>query len=729
MSFLAPGWFGTAMLGVLAASIPVIIHFLFKSRYRVVPWAAMQFLRKSLEKTTRRIKFQELLLLLIRVGLIVLVVFALMRPSSARHSGQAGTPVDAIFIFDASGSMAIPEAGQTRLEWAKVAGLKILDSLPPHSTLHILRADRHTEDLGPASATNRDQARYVIEQLEQTHGSASLLNSMREATEILQRGALPNKEVYLFSDMQRHNWEEDGPGISAVCEELQQIGEVVLVHAGQRTMPANATLFNLRPQLAMPTIQERFPFTVEVRNTGEAELQGLTVTLRTSGNDRDVDTQPVPPLQPGQTVAITLTTRLQRQGRNIVTAELQGDQLSIDNRVDFLVQSQDQVKVLIVDGRWNETDPVQSSSYYLAHALRSTKQIKGQDRNEQVQLTVVGKSTAYPGLLADVQFCFLVGLTDSQDALSEEFVKRLSDFTQSGGGVVLFAGGGKYSSGLETWTALPCELGRSVEHPEQDPLRFDVQSIPRRSFLSAFRLPPLSSFTQTETTKATALINPRSDAQTILKYSNGQNAIVAGSYGRGSVVVVSPAADLHGTDAALRPSYVPFIQALVGHILTQQTGNRNLIAGDRYVCHPSLDLARHRLRLVGPSGASRVLEPPKGNNLDGEIASGPISQAGVYRVLPDVASAEESGSDTANSGDTFVVVPDPNETVDLTTLTEEQLNARFSRPAVHLKANDLTVNGLDEARLRSEWTETILWILLIVTVLELSFAWFCNRAL
>jgi hypothetical protein len=294
---------------------------------------------------------------------------------------------------------------------------------------------------------------------------------------------------------------------------------------------------------------------------------------------------------------------------------------------------------------------------------------------------------------------------------------------------VLFAGDGKYPSGLETWPALPCQLGRLVEHPDQDPQRFDVQSIPNHSFLSAFRSPPLSSFTQTETTKAMALINPRSDAQTILKYSNGQNAVVAGSYGRGSVVVISSAADLHGTDAALRPSYVPFIQALVGHILTQQTGNQNLIAGDRYVCRPSLDLARHRLRLVGPSGASRVLEPPKGNNLDGEIASGPISQAGVYRVLSDVASAEESGGDTANSGDTFVVVPDPNETADLTTLTEEQLNGRFSRPPLHLKANDLTVNGLDEARLRSEWTETILWILLVITILEISFAWFCNRAL
>src|SRR4051794_25768519 len=149
MSFLAPGWLGTALLGLAAVAVPIIIHLLFKTRYRIVDWGAMQFLRKSLEQTTRRIKFRELLLLLLRVALLALLAFALMRPSSRRATGQGGAPVDAVFIIDASGSMAVIEGGQTRLDAAKSAALRLLDSLPPQSTVRILRAAAHIADLGP----------------------------------------------------------------------------------------------------------------------------------------------------------------------------------------------------------------------------------------------------------------------------------------------------------------------------------------------------------------------------------------------------------------------------------------------------------------------------------------------------------------------------------------------------------------------------------------------------
>ncbi|HTD79778.1 MAG TPA: BatA domain-containing protein, partial [Chloroflexota bacterium] len=68
MAFLAP----YLLWGTLAASIPVAIHLFFRSRYRTVPWAAMTFLLTSIEQTSRRLKFQELLLLCLRVALLLI---------------------------------------------------------------------------------------------------------------------------------------------------------------------------------------------------------------------------------------------------------------------------------------------------------------------------------------------------------------------------------------------------------------------------------------------------------------------------------------------------------------------------------------------------------------------------------------------------------------------------------------------------------------------------------
>src|SRR6478609_7512289 len=100
MSFLAP-WL---LLGALAAGIPVILHFFYRSRFRTVPWAAMKFLLAAIEQTSRRLKFQELLLLILRVIVLLVLAIALARPSFQAGSGR-GDAVDAVLVIDTSLSM------------------------------------------------------------------------------------------------------------------------------------------------------------------------------------------------------------------------------------------------------------------------------------------------------------------------------------------------------------------------------------------------------------------------------------------------------------------------------------------------------------------------------------------------------------------------------------------------------------------------------------------------
>src|SRR5438270_111826 len=45
MQFLAP-WM---LLGGAAVSVPIALHFFFKSRYKPLPWAAMKFLKEAIE--------------------------------------------------------------------------------------------------------------------------------------------------------------------------------------------------------------------------------------------------------------------------------------------------------------------------------------------------------------------------------------------------------------------------------------------------------------------------------------------------------------------------------------------------------------------------------------------------------------------------------------------------------------------------------------------------------
>ena len=100
MSFLAP----FMLWGGFAAGIPIAIHFFYRSRYKNVPWAAMKFLLTSIEKTSRRLRFQELLLLALRVAVLVLLALAIARPTIT-GAGRGSDAVDVVILLDTSMSM------------------------------------------------------------------------------------------------------------------------------------------------------------------------------------------------------------------------------------------------------------------------------------------------------------------------------------------------------------------------------------------------------------------------------------------------------------------------------------------------------------------------------------------------------------------------------------------------------------------------------------------------
>lgn len=727
MSFLSPAWLTTAGIGLVVMTLPVIIHYLFRSRYRVVDWAAMEFLRKSLEEATRRIKFRELLLLLLRILLLGLVALALMRPSSSQQQGDSSTPVDAVFIMDVSGSMSIQEGKTTRMQEAQQAALKLLASLPSQSTVHILQTGRNVTDLGPASPTNRDQARFLLEQLQHTHEAAHLAPALKLAAEVLGRGSLANKEVYLFSDMQRSDWTNSSSELASLWATLQQLGNVVLVPSTSKANPSNATLMQVRPQVALPMPGDRVPFLVEVRNTGSSVLNGMTVTLQASDSERDSDTQAVPPLKPGESIALTLTTRLEKRGKNIVTAELLGDELAIDNKLQTIVETRDRLSIVIIDGRPHASDPAQTASFFLGHALRSLRAKNLLDAATSLEINTVPASEAYPALLADVQLCFLVGLGASpQGQLKADFVERLGTFVQQGGGAVLFAGGTLAEMGLEAQqkALLPARWGSTLNRDASEPLLLDVNTIPSGSFLGGFRFPPLDRLGQTETTQSRTMDELVSDAQIVLRFSDGKPALVTRTVGLGTLMMVGFAADLTGTDAALRPTFVPFIQAMIGQVLSQQSGKKNLVAGETYQWSPPVELAKQRWNLLPPTGVPITLGQATAVNNRLQLATTQTSRAGVYRLVPFGVQAEETG-DTV-SADFFAVAADPAESANLATMNVEELREKFTT-APTILSNDPGSASQLRSRVQHEWTPSLWWLLLALGLVELTFGWWCNR--
>ena len=94
------------LLGGLAlAAAPLIIHLLNKRRYRVHEWAAMDFLFAAMASNRRRLRFEDLLLLLLRMAIILLLVMAVARPIIEGLAGWRED--DRLVVLDDSFSMDV----------------------------------------------------------------------------------------------------------------------------------------------------------------------------------------------------------------------------------------------------------------------------------------------------------------------------------------------------------------------------------------------------------------------------------------------------------------------------------------------------------------------------------------------------------------------------------------------------------------------------------------------
>lgn len=92
MLFLNP----LLLWGLLAASIPVLIHLINKRRHKTIQWAAMQFLLKATRESRGKKKLRQILILTCRTLAIAALAFAAARPIISGLIGWGGGSIDTV---------------------------------------------------------------------------------------------------------------------------------------------------------------------------------------------------------------------------------------------------------------------------------------------------------------------------------------------------------------------------------------------------------------------------------------------------------------------------------------------------------------------------------------------------------------------------------------------------------------------------------------------------------
>jgi hypothetical protein len=135
MTVLAFSFFNPLMLwGMGLASLPIIIHLLNRRRFKTMEWAAMDFLLKAAVRNRRRVRLENLLLLLLRTLLVVCLIAAVARPFTQRENplaslfGSTGA-TERVILLDDSHSMRAGQGNKSAFDTAKEVAKRLVTTL------------------------------------------------------------------------------------------------------------------------------------------------------------------------------------------------------------------------------------------------------------------------------------------------------------------------------------------------------------------------------------------------------------------------------------------------------------------------------------------------------------------------------------------------------------------------------------------------------------------------
>jgi len=610
MNFLAPA----VLAGLAAVSLPVIIHLLAKFRVREVRWAATRFLLTAVKRDQRRLKVQDLLLLLLRCAVLALLVFAFARPTfqpEDRIAMATGAPFTVAVLLDQSASMGASDGVQTRFEAARAEALDFLAAFPADSAAALFLA--HDGYSAPVARPSTDIAlvRRNVELARLGDRGTDFKPALHAAFETL-RNIEGRREIHLFTDNQATGWSQ----LAAIRAELAEEPEIrAVIHAPAGAPGPNLALASLRPDTATPVAGQPFRLLAEVANFGDTPATNVRVTLSVDGDVPSADAV-IDQLAPGGSRFVPLLVRLPSSGHHTLTAALPPDRLTFDNTRVHALEIAPPSAVLVVESR-NGPAPWQGTGHFLASALVPVPP----EQTPSYYLQVERKTAAevQPSQLSNYSVVFLCDAGPLPPAVAS----ALDDFVKTGGGLVVMPGEATPAAVYATdpWIGLlPAGLGLPLEPVDgafapgpYDHALLTPWNDPAAGTLGAIRAARVFPLLET----------PGRAAATLLRLADGSPFIVAQDYERGRVVLFAAPPVPAWTNLPLHPAFVPLVHRLYSTTARTTATELNLAPGqpfqavvpigqlnkDIYQRGPARDarpIAVGRVELVGNQAMVRI---------------------------------------------------------------------------------------------------------------------------
>jgi len=424
MTFLNP----LVLIGLIAASIPLILHLLNLRKLKTVDFSTLKFLKELQKTKIKKLKLKQIILLILRTLIIIFIVLAFARPTIQGTLPLLGSfaKTSAVILIDNSFSMDVSDAWGNRFNQAKNACRNILNSFQDGDEATIisladlsnLNHSLNKNELNNINLTrNLNFLKENLSNFSISFNSANIKDGVIFASSLLENSININKEIFIISDAQNNTFKK----------ELIDSFKINLPNTTIYFIPIGA---NKNQQLANYSIdsvnvisrifQQGKPVEIEafIRNNSETDLKGLALSM--FFNEERVAQRTVD-LLPNETKAISISAPTQIIGSIDAYVEIEGDALDTDNRRYFSFIVPEKPKVALIGSK--------EINKYISFALEPKQTLEA-----SANLSIFEPTDA-----ARIDFNSFDMLIIAGGPLQPNDFSRLKQYVSSGGGLLLFA--------------------------------------------------------------------------------------------------------------------------------------------------------------------------------------------------------------------------------------------------------------------------------------------------
>lgn len=704
-----------------AAAIPLVLHFLYRRRQHTSAWAAMRLLQQVIEKQSRRLRIEQMILLAIRTLILLLLAFALAQPFlQPSQEGTATTlqrpPKLWMLIVDNTYSMNYREADLTRFESARQRAIEIVKLATKGDAFCLITMATPARSIIARPTFDSTSTQAEIQKLETVDTGADLGQTLSLINSILLdvKGMtdMPKDIQAIFlSDFGTDTWQaaiEKGAyakAIKTLATEHAVAFESFANAAGLSNsgpQPSNAAIIDFEPASTRALKEQSLPVNVTVANYGPAALTQLPVQLTLAG--QTTETQFVD-IAPGATINLQMHALPSSAGQMTIAANIRRDRLDTDDHRDAIIEVRAAYRVLIIE-------PIGSDGKILKAALRPDPQSSGLE---------IGSANLIELSALDLDNWDVLVLNDIA-ALADVESQRMKAFVERGGQLICLLGA---SADSANWNLRQDLLGFELLSPSEvgqwniDPLEYRSPIVaPFASFPDAGLLTtPVFVYWKTRINEAM-----KKDIQVELGLQNGDALIVRHPVANGSVAswLSAPQTGNAGANAwnavAAWPSFVPLIQGLVKTSLNSAADPHNLAVGQMLTgkCRP-IGKSSVQLSVISPVGQEEIM------TLSEMDSAGDFAWSYSATMHHGIYSASADGM----LPQTFAVNIDPKQS----SLSSIPLNS-LPKSVDHSLASAVGSGVSTESTSSQRQTAITRWLLItlaIALVFESTLAWLLGR--